>query len=42
MAKAKKLFVLDTGDIFQIDHPYLDARSNGLSCLIERMKGQKP
>jgi len=30
-----------TGDIHQIDHPYLDARSNGLSYLIDRMKGQK-
>jgi PhoH-like ATPase len=30
-----------TGDIFQIDHPYLDSRSNGLSYLIEKMQGQK-
>ncbi len=30
-----------TGDIHQIDHPYLDSRSNGLSYLIDRMKGQK-
>ncbi|MBD3320847.1 MAG: ribonuclease [Chitinivibrionales bacterium] len=29
-----------TGDIFQIDHPYLDAHSNGLSYLIEKMHGQ--
>ncbi|MBU2647580.1 PhoH family protein [bacterium] len=29
-----------TGDIFQIDHPYLDSQSNGLSYLIERMQGQ--
>ncbi|MBN1516228.1 PhoH family protein [Candidatus Sumerlaeota bacterium] len=29
-----------TGDIFQIDHPYLDSSSNGLSYLIERMQGQ--
>ncbi len=29
-----------TGDINQIDNPYLDASSNGLSFLIERMKGQ--
>ncbi|MEM7481147.1 MAG: PhoH family protein [Acidobacteriota bacterium] len=28
-----------TGDIFQIDTPYLDARSNGLSYLIDRLKG---
>ena len=29
-----------TGDIAQIDNPYLDAESNGLSYLIERMKDQ--
>jgi PhoH-like ATPase len=29
-----------TGDIHQIDHPYLDSLSNGLSCLINRMAGQ--
>ena len=29
-----------TGDIFQIDHPYLDSQSNGLSYLIEKMHGQ--
>lgn len=29
-----------TGDIQQIDHPYLDALSNGLSHLINRMRGQ--
>jgi PhoH-like ATPase len=29
-----------TGDINQIDSPYLDASSNGLSYTIERMKGQ--
>ncbi len=32
--------VVFTGDIFQIDHPYLDSQSNGLSYLIEKMKGQ--
>ena len=30
-----------TGDIFQIDHPYLNTYSNGLSTLIYKMKGQK-
>jgi len=30
-----------TGDIQQIDHPYLDSLSNGLSYLINRMKGQE-
>lgn len=29
-----------TGDIFQIDHPYLDVHSNGLCYLIEHFKGQ--
>jgi PhoH-like ATPase len=28
-----------TGDIFQIDTPYLDAHSNGLSYLIDRVRG---
>lgn len=30
-----------TGDIFQIDHPYLDKYSNGLSYLLQKMQGQK-
>jgi PhoH-like ATPase len=30
-----------TGDINQIDHPYLDIHSNGLSYLIDKMKGQE-
>jgi len=30
-----------TGDIFQIDHPYLNTFSNGLASLIDKMKGQK-
>lgn len=30
-----------TGDIHQIDQPYLDSRSNGISYLIHRMVGQK-
>ncbi|MBE0583695.1 MAG: PhoH family protein, partial [Desulfofustis sp.] len=29
-----------TGDINQIDHPYLGIRSNGLSNLIDKMQGQ--
>ena len=32
--------IVFTGDIQQIDHPYLDALSNGLSYLISRMVGQ--
>lgn len=30
-----------TGDIYQIDHPYLDAQSNGVSYLIDHFKGQR-
>jgi len=33
--------IVFTGDVFQIDHPYLDSKSNGLSYLIEKMQGQK-
>lgn len=29
-----------TGDVFQIDSPYLDEHSNGLSNLIDKMQGQ--
>jgi PhoH-like ATPase len=32
--------VVFTGDIQQIDTPYLDSQSNGLTLLIDRMKGQ--
>ena len=32
--------IVFTGDIHQIDHPYLDKLSNGLSFLINRMVGQ--
>ena len=32
--------VVFTGDPQQIDQPYLDARSNGLTRLIDKMKGQ--
>jgi len=32
--------IVFTGDIQQIDHPYLDSLSNGLSYLISRMVGQ--
>jgi len=31
--------IVFTGDPYQIDTPYLDSRSNGLSFLIDRMKG---
>ena len=30
-----------TGDIYQIDTPYLDSQSNGLTCLVDRMKDEK-
>ena len=33
--------IVFTGDVYQIDHPYLDSQSNGLSYLIETFKGQK-
>jgi PhoH-like ATPase len=32
--------IVFTGDIFQIDHPYLDSQTNGLAYIIEKMKGQ--
>lgn len=32
--------IVFTGDIYQIDHPYLDVHSNGLSSLIYKMQGQ--
>ncbi|MCB0832235.1 MAG: PhoH family protein [Bacteroidetes bacterium] len=35
---AKMVFV---GDIYQIDSPYLDSQSNGLTYLVDRMKGQE-
>lgn len=33
--------IIFTGDPHQIDTPYLDSRSNGLTFLIDKMKGQK-
>lgn len=32
--------IVFTGDINQIDHPYLDTHTNGMSNLIEKLKGQ--
>jgi PhoH-like ATPase len=32
--------IIFTGDVHQIDTPYLDAQSNGLSYLIEKVKGR--
>ena len=29
-----------SGDIYQIDSPYLDMQSNGLAYLTEKMRGQ--
>jgi PhoH-like ATPase len=34
--------IILTGDVRQIDTPYLDEQSNGLSYVIDRLKGQKP
>jgi PhoH-like ATPase len=33
--------IIFTGDIYQIDTPYLDSQSNGLSTLIDRLKDQE-
>ena len=33
--------VVLTGDPYQIDNPYVDSSSNGLTYLVERFKGQK-
>ncbi len=33
--------IVFTGDIYQIDHPYLDSQSNGLSYLIDHFMGEK-
>ncbi len=33
--------VIVTGDPYQIDTPYLDVASNGLTYLVDRLKGQK-
>ena len=33
--------IIFTGDPEQIDHPYLDASSNGLSYLVEKLKGEE-
>jgi PhoH-like ATPase len=33
--------IIFTGDPYQIDNPYVDAESNGLTWLVERFKGQR-
>ncbi len=33
--------IIFTGDVFQIDTPYLDTQSNGLTYIIDHLKGQK-
>lgn len=33
--------IVFTGDIFQIDHPFLNSQSNGLSHVIRKMENQK-
>jgi len=35
----EKTKIVFTGDIYQIDTPYLDSQSNGLSYLIDRLQG---
>jgi PhoH-like ATPase len=37
----EKTKIVFTGDVQQIDHPYLDSNSNGLATLIDRIHGQK-
>ena len=32
--------IVFTGDPEQIDHPYLDAAGNGLTYLVEKLKGE--
>ncbi|HMS69659.1 MAG TPA: PhoH family protein, partial [Saprospiraceae bacterium] len=32
--------IIFTGDIHQIDSPYMDEKSNGLTYIIDRLKGQ--
>ena len=32
--------IIFTGDIHQIDHPYLDSQTNGMAFLIDKMKDQ--
>ncbi|SLM31095.1 conserved hypothetical protein [Desulfamplus magnetovallimortis] len=32
--------IVFTGDIYQIDHPYLDSQTNGLAYIIDKMKDQ--
>jgi len=33
--------IVFTGDVYQIDHPYLTPTINGLSYLVDKMKGQE-
>ena len=34
--------IVFTGDVNQIDKPYLDEKSNGFSDIIDRLKGHTP
>ena len=38
---AENTKIIFTGDPYQIDNPYLDSNSNGLTYLAERMKGEE-
>jgi len=33
--------IIFTGDVHQIDSPYLDEQSNGLTYIIDRLRGNK-
>ncbi len=39
--ESKGTKIVFTGDLEQIDHPYLDVSSNGLAYLVERMKDEE-
>ena len=40
MSRAGEAKIVLTGDPYQIDNPYLDSNSNGLTYAAERMKDQ--
>ena len=41
LVKSENTKMIFTGDIYQIDTPYLDTQSNGLSYLIDKLKNQR-
>ena len=38
--RRRELQIILTGDVRQIDTPYLDEQSNGLSYVIDRLRGK--